>query len=104
MADTTVQGYAGKQLRIDLDRWESKVEPLDAEIQRLYLGGAGYGARLLYDELGKGIDPLGPDNIMVLSTGPLSLSQVPGGGSIVLCFKSPLTGIWGESRVGGDSG
>jgi len=104
MADTIVQGYAGKQLRIDLDRWESREEPLDAAAQRLYIGGAGYGARLLYDELPKGVDPLGPDNIMVLATGPLSLSQVPGGGSIVLCFKSPLTGIWGESRVGGDSG
>ena len=104
MANTTVHGYAGQQLRVDLDRWESEVEPVDAAASRLYLGGAGYGARLLFDELGQGIDPLGPENIMILATGPLSLSQIPGGGSVMLCFKSPLTGIWGESRVGGDSG
>ncbi len=104
MAEATVRGYAGKQLRVDLERWESYDEPVDLAASQLYLGGAGYGARLLYDELGQGVDPLGPDNIMVLATGPLSLSQIPGGGSIMLCFKSPLTGIWGESRVGGDSG
>ena len=101
---TTTKGYAGQQLRVDLTHRESRIEPISAEWSRMYLGGAGYGARLLYDELPKGVDPLGPDNIMMLASGPLSLSAVPGGGSLVLCFKSPLTGIWGESRVGGDSG
>ena len=100
----TIKGYAGKQLRVDLTQRECRIEPISAAWSRKYLGGAGYGARLLYDELPKGIDPLGPDNIMMLASGPLSLSAVPGGGSLVLCFKSPLTGIWGESRVGGDSG
>ena len=104
MANMSVRGYAGRQLRVDLSRRESRVEPIDAAASRLYLGGAGYGARLLFDELGKGVDPLSPENIMILSTGPLSLSQVPGGGSLVLCFKSPLTGIWGELRVGSDAG
>jgi aldehyde:ferredoxin oxidoreductase len=101
---TTIKGYAGRQLRVDLTRRELAVEPISAEWSRDYLGGAGYSARLLYDELGVGADPMGPDNIMVLASGPLSLSAVPGGGSLMLCFKSPLTGIWGESRVGGDSG
>jgi aldehyde:ferredoxin oxidoreductase len=104
MNTTQIKGYAGQQLRVDLNRWEAYSEPISIEISRNYLGGAGYGARLLYDELERGIEPLSPENIMVLATGPLSLSQVPGGGSITLCFKSPLTGIWGESRVGGDSG
>jgi aldehyde:ferredoxin oxidoreductase len=101
---TTIKGYAGRQLRVDLTQRELTVEPVSAEWSRDYLGGAGYSARLLYDELGVGVDPMGPDNIMVLASGPLSLSAVPGGGSMMLCFKSPLTGIWGESRVGGDSG
>lgn len=104
MQTIEAKGYAGKQLRVDLGTWKSQSEPISAEMSRLYLGGAGYAARLLYDELPKGIDPLSPESIMVVATGPLSMSAVPGGGSAVLCFKSPLTGVWGESRVGGDSG
>jgi len=103
MATSVIFGYAGQQLRVDLSRWEAYSEPISTEISRNYLGGSGYGARLLYDELEQGVDPLGKENIMILATGPLSLSQVPGGGSLTLCFKSPLTRIWGESRVGGDS-
>jgi aldehyde:ferredoxin oxidoreductase len=99
-----VKGYAGYQLRVNLDRLDTQIEPIDEETSRKYLGGAGYAARLLYDELKPGIDPLSSENIMVLATGPLSLNRVPGGGSIMLCFKSPLTNVWGESRVGGDFG
>ena len=80
------------------------IEPIPSEVLRLYMGGAGYGARLLYDELPAGIDPLSPENLMIIATGPLSLNRIPGGGSVMLCFKSPLTGIWGESRVGSDFG
>ena len=98
------KGYAGYQLRVDLDRLETRIETVAEATNRKFLGGAGYAARLLYDELAPGTDPLGPKNILVLATGPLSLSQVPGGGSIMLCFKSPLTNVWGESRVGGDFG
>ncbi len=99
-----MRGFAGKQLRIDLTRWEAYAEGVDPVIIRQYVGGSGYGARLLYDQSRPGIDPLDPSCPLVLATGPLGLSQVPGGGSITLCFKSPLTHIWGESRVGGNFG
>lgn len=98
------KGYAGYQLRVDLNRQQTRIETVTEETTRKYLGGAGYAARLLYDEIKPGTDPLSPQNIMVLATGPLSLNQIPGGGSIMLCFKSPLTNVWGESRVGGDFG
>jgi aldehyde:ferredoxin oxidoreductase len=99
-----IYGYAGKQLRIQLETQETIIENIPSGILRQYLGGAGYGVRILYDELAVGIDPLGSDNIMVIATGPLSLAQIPGGGSVMLCFKSPLTRIWGESRAGSDFG
>jgi len=102
--DNKFRGYAGYQLRVNLTTKETRIEPVSEALQRKFVGGAGYAARLLFDELKPGVDPLGPDNIMVLATGPLSLNQVPGGGSLMLCFKSPLTGIWGESRVGGNFG
>jgi aldehyde:ferredoxin oxidoreductase len=104
MSPIEIKGYAGQQLRVDLTHLNAHAEPISADISRNYLGGVGYGARILYDELAENVDPLGPENIMILATGPLSLSQVPGGGSLMLCFKSPLTKIWGASRVGGDSG
>lgn len=97
-------GYAGKQLRVSLGTKTIREEPLNPEVLREYLGGVGYGARLLYSELEKGIDPLGPDNKLIFATGPLTGNNMPGGGSVELCFKSPLTGGWGESRCGGDFG
>ncbi|MGD9078821.1 MAG: aldehyde ferredoxin oxidoreductase family protein [Desulfobacterales bacterium] len=97
-------GYFGKQLRISLDTKETRVEEIDSAVLKKYLGGVGYGARVLYDEIKKGIDPLSPDNKIVFATSPLTANNIPGGGSIMLCFKSPLTHIWGESRCGGDFG
>ncbi len=99
-----IKGYAGYQLRVDLGTRVSRVEPIDMEVQRKFLGGASYAAKVLYDEMPAGVDPLGPANKMILATGPLSMANVPGGGSIMVCFKSPLTGVWGESRVGGNFG
>ena len=99
-----ILGYAGKQLRISLSDATAKAEPLAIAELKKYLGGVGYAARLLYDELPEGVDPLGPDSRMVFATSPLSRNDVPGGGSVLLCFKSPLTNAWGESRCGGDFG
>src|SRR6056297_1599361 len=97
-------GYAGKQLRISLSEEKVTEEELDEVILRKYLGGAGYAARLLYDELDAGIDPLGDKNKLVFATSPLTRRRVPGGGSLEVCFKSPLTGVWGEARVGDEFG
>jgi aldehyde:ferredoxin oxidoreductase len=97
-------GYFGKQLRVSLDSKEILKENIDASILRKYLGGVGYAARVLYDEIPKGIDPLLPENKLMFITSPLTANRIPGGGSIMLCFKSPLTNVWGESRCGGDFG
>lgn len=71
---------------------------------REYLGGVGYATRLLYDEVREGVDPLGSDSKVIFATSPLTRNEVPGGGSVLLCFKSPLTNAWGEARCGGDFG
>lgn len=101
---TSLYGYAGKQLRINLSNEKITVENIDPFIIRKFLGGVGYGAYLLYSELSPGIDPLGPDNKLVFATGPLTGTGAPGSGSVEVCFKSPLTGIWGEARSGGEWG
>ena len=99
-----INGYMGKQLRINLSKKEIKVEDLDLNVLRKYIGGVGYGAKLLYDELSPKTDPLGEDNKLVFATSPLTANNIPGGGSIMVCFKSPATNGWGESRCGGDFG
>jgi aldehyde:ferredoxin oxidoreductase len=97
-------GYYGKQLRVSLDSKKIVKENIDASILRKYLGGVGYAVKVLYDEIPKGIDPLSSGNKLIFSTGPLTANNIPGGGSIMLCFKSPLTNAWGESRCGGNFG
>ena len=99
-----IKGYMGEQLRISLNDKSYKIEKIDTKVLRDYLGGAGYAARVLYDEIPKGTDPLSPENKLMFATSPLTANRIPGGGSIMLCFKSPLTNAWGESRCGGDFG
>jgi len=97
-------GYTGKLLRIDLSKEKYNVEEIDHELLRKYIGGVGYGAKLLYDELPAGIDPLSPENKIIFTTGPLTGTGAPGSGFHEICFKSPLTGVWGETRSGGEWG
>lgn len=97
-------GYAGRVLRVDLSNSKITKEPLSLDDVRMYLGGVGLGAKILYTELSKDIDPLSPANKIIFATGLLTGTNAPGSGSLNLCFKSPLTGIWAESRTGSDWG
>jgi aldehyde:ferredoxin oxidoreductase len=99
-----MKGYIGKQLRISLNDKSYKTEKINTQVLKDYLGGVGYSAKILYEELDKGIDSLGPKNKLIFATGPLTSYRVPGGGSIEVCFKSPLSKGWGEARCGGDFG
>jgi aldehyde:ferredoxin oxidoreductase len=91
-------------LRIDLSSGKAVTERIDPEMLREWVGGVGYAARLLYDELVAGVDPLGGGNKLVFATGPLTGTGAPGSGFAEVCCKSPLTGIWGESKCGGEWG
>ena len=94
-------GYMGKLLVVDLTSGELKDEPLDPALAHDFIGGAGYAARYLYDELGPDTDPLGPENTLMFMTGPLVGTRAPSCGRHEVCALSPLTGIWGESNSGG---
>ena len=97
-------GDTGRCLRISLSHKTHQPEVIPQKDFQDYLGGVGYAAKILYKELPAGIDPLGPENKFILAAGPLTSYQIPGGGSIELCFKSPASGAWGEARCGGDFG
>jgi aldehyde:ferredoxin oxidoreductase len=96
-----IKGYAGRILEVDLGNRSFAFKPLDEETARLYIGGKGYGTRLLYDRTEAGIDPLGPENPLIFATGPLNGSVAPQSNRFAVVCKSPLTGGIGNATCGG---
>ena len=98
-------GYSGKLLEIDLSNEKINEAKIDEEILRQYIGGRGLAAKILWDKLGTkwdSIDPLEPENILLMLTGPLT-GFFPGG-RICISGKSPQSnGIVG-STIGGEFG
>jgi aldehyde:ferredoxin oxidoreductase len=95
------RGYMGKILNVDLSQGTIAEEALDEKLCREYIGGYGLGAKLLYDRMPPGADPLGPDNILGLLTGPLTGTPAIIGSRFVAVAKSPNTGTWGDANCGG---
>ncbi|UCC33772.1 MAG: aldehyde ferredoxin oxidoreductase family protein, partial [Candidatus Bathyarchaeota archaeon] len=95
--------YAGKILRVDLSAGKAATEPLAKALAKQWLGGKGIGTYLLYNELKQHVDPLGADNKLIFATGPATGTVMPHKGYIV-CYKSPLTGIYASSSSGGSFG
>ena len=98
------RGYMGKILNVDLSEGTIQEEALDEQLCRDYVGGYGVGAKLLYERMPAGADPLGPDNILGLLTGPLTGTPAIIGSRFVAVAKSPNTGAWGDANCGGDFG
>lgn len=96
-----IKGYAGRVLEVDLRAQRFAFSSLDEETARLYVGGKGYGTRLLYDRTPAGIDPLGPENLLIFATGPLNGSVAPQSNRFTVICKSPLTGGIGNAACGG---
>lgn len=94
-------GYMGKYLWVDLTKREVKTDDLDEKICRDYVGGYGLGARIIFTRQKGGVDPLGPDNIFGLVTGPLTGTPALGGSRYIAVGKSPITGGWGDANSGG---
>ncbi len=96
-----MNGYGGNILRVNLSTGKITRAPTPPELVRDYIGGRGFNAYLLYNEVPQGADPLGPDNKLFISTGPLSGLLVAGGGKCDFTTKSPLTGGYASSSIGG---
>ena len=95
-----LKAFRGKLLNINLSTNQILNEPLNQTIAKDFLGGAGYACRYLFEKLDKTTDPLSPDNIIMIMTGPLNLTFAPNTGRWIVCSKSPYTGIWAESNCG----
>ncbi|TFF90345.1 MAG: aldehyde ferredoxin oxidoreductase [Promethearchaeota archaeon] len=91
----------GKILRVDLNKQKFESEELDDKVLRKFIGGRGLGDKILYEELKPNVDPLSPDNILVIAAGPLTGTKAPSSGRYMLVTKSPLTGAILTSNSGG---
>ncbi len=95
------KGYMGKILWVELSTGTLKEEDVPAREYRQFLGGYGLGAKYLYERMSPGSDPLGPENIIGFTTGPLTHTSALGCGRYTVVAKSPLTNTWGDSNSGG---
>jgi len=93
-------GWWGRILWVDLSKREAKPFEYPPEWALDYLGGRGLAARILWEYLEPGADPLGPDNLLIFAVGPLTGLNLPSSGKMVVAAKSPLTGGYGDGNVG----
>lgn len=99
-----MNGFMGRLLRVNLTNSTISDEPLRQEDAEMFLGGSGLATKYLFDELKPGVDPLGPENKLIIMTGPLTGTISPSSGRFSAVTKSPLTGFWGSSNSGGHWG
>ena len=89
-------GYAGRILKVNLSRKTYRTEPLSEEFARKYVGGAGFGIKMLLDEQPPGIDPFDPENPLIFTVGPLAGTMAPTSGKYAAFAKSPESNFLGE--------
>jgi len=95
-----MKGWNGRILRLDLSREKVGSQEFDADFAMKFMGGRGFAAKILWDETKLGIDPLSPENLLIMATGPLTGLPLPSSGKIVVAAKSPLTGGYGDGNLG----
>jgi len=100
-------GYFKKHLHVDLTKGTAEYRDLSDAFLEKYIGGRGFGAKLVWDNLKKHdfrVDPLSPENLLVIAPGPLTGVYLPSSGKISFAAVSPATGLYGDSSMGGGFG
>jgi aldehyde:ferredoxin oxidoreductase len=97
-------GYAGDILRVDLNNATIRKQSLPESLVENFIGGRGFVAKMLYDEIPSGIEPFDPENMLIVATGPLTGHFLPASGKTHFGTKSPATGGYADSNMGGHFG
>jgi len=100
-------GYFKKHLAVDLSAGSCTRVDLEESFLRDYIGGRGFGAKMVWDNLAAHdfkVDPLGPENLLVIAPGPLTGLYLPSSGKCSFISLSPSTGVYGDSSMGGSFG
>ncbi|MEM2739922.1 MAG: aldehyde ferredoxin oxidoreductase N-terminal domain-containing protein, partial [Candidatus Bathyarchaeia archaeon] len=95
-----MNGWTGYMLRVDLTRRKAIIDKYDDLLKAMFIGGRGFAAKILWDYLPIGVDPLSSENKLVIAGGPLTGLPIPSSGKIVLASKSPLTYGYGDGSIG----
>ena len=95
-----MHGWTGQILRIDLSKQKTSTWKYPEDWAVKFLGGRGLAARILWEFLPRGADPLSPSNLLVLATGPLTGTSFVNSGKLVVAAKSPLTNGYGDGNIG----
>ncbi|MCE7740302.1 MAG: aldehyde ferredoxin oxidoreductase, partial [Candidatus Heimdallarchaeota archaeon] len=90
-----------KLLRIDLTERKISAEEIPEKIIKQYIGGTGFISYYLFKELKEKIDPLSPENKIIIATGPAQATRIPITGRYAVGTKSPLTNHFLDSHCGG---
>ncbi|MDQ2670323.1 MAG: aldehyde ferredoxin oxidoreductase family protein, partial [Gemmatimonadota bacterium] len=98
---TVNKGFHGKVLFVDLSAQTHRVEHVDANIYKSYLGGYGLGAWLMWKHFPAKTDPLAPEACFAICSGLLTGLHTPFSGRIQIVGKSPQTNSWADSNSGG---
>ena len=93
-------GYHNRVARVDLSTGEVRYESIPEEDAVKYVGARGLGVKYLLDN-GPSVDPLSPENLLSVMTGPLTGTMAPMSGRLAVVTKSPLTGTCVDSHMGG---
>lgn len=96
-----MNGYCGKMLIVDLTKRSYEERELTPEMAEHFIGGYGIGAKVLFDMMKPGVDPLGPENIIGFTTGPLTGTGALLSGRYTVVCKSPVTNGWNDANSGG---
>jgi aldehyde:ferredoxin oxidoreductase len=94
-------GYAGKILYINLSQKKIRNEQIDTGFAKRFLGGAGFGAKMLYDNTPQGISPFDPRNLLIFATGPFTGTLSPQGCKFSVVTKGPVIMGYCEAEGGG---
>ena len=94
-------GYHNKILHADLSTGKLEIEHPGEEFYRTYMGGSALGLYYLLRDTAPGIDPLGPENVLVLALSVLTGAPISGQSRMTAVAKSPLTDAVGDSQSGG---
>jgi len=88
-------------LRVNLTSGRIAPEPLNMAWAQDYLGQRGLATKYFYEEIDPRVDPLSPDNKLIMTTGPLTGTMASTGGRYSVVTKGPLTGAIACSNSGG---